>query len=117
MKHLFLVAAIALVGCKQEADPVAQVTFKTICGGCIMESSAGGGTTDFILEKTQTFSVGEEVYIRATPTHPSDTTTMVSVLVNGFQQAMEYNGIVDTTLRPVEVRLLVPELNKYGERQ
>jgi serine kinase of HPr protein (carbohydrate metabolism regulator) len=63
--------------------------------------------------------VGNDVRIRAVSNIVSDTTTMVVINVNNFQQAMQFTGQITPANLGVaaEASISVPQLNRFGERE
>ena len=106
---------MVLASCANDEPHIARVTFHTVCDNCFVESSGGGGQVHGEGQWEAMREVGDEVFITARPTNISDTATAIWMKVDGFQQDFVFTNCMDSAgLRSVEIRLAVPELDKYG---
>ena len=115
---LATIAIMLLSACAKEEPAPVVVSFNSICGSCMVtwgitgvssqQDSIGGANNVYTREVTA--SVGDEVFITATPFISTTTATFVWLKVSGFQQDLAYAKF-DTT---VTLRMLVPELDRYG---
>lgn len=118
MRYLF--ALLLLASCAKEEPRMARVEFHSVCRACVVESTGGGGSMEGSRTWEAMVEVGSEAFIRSTPTMGADTSAMVWITVDGFQQAMRYSTQPLRTpyrtdgYRAVEVRLVVPDLDKWG---
>jgi hypothetical protein len=124
MKYLPILLVVLLSSCAKEQASLARVTVKAICGGCTVTYGANGvdkGTEQLTGSREWSWleQVGNNVTIRAVSTTPSETTTMVIINVNGFQQAMQFTGKITPANVGVaaEASISVPQLNRFGERE
>jgi hypothetical protein len=124
MKYVSIFLALVLTSCAKEQASLARVTVKAICGGCTVTYGANGvdqGTEQLTGSREWSWleQVGNNVSIRAVSTTPSETTTMVIINVNGFQQAMQFTGKITPANVGVaaEASISVPQLNRFGERE
>ena len=124
MKYVPIILALLLSSCAKEQASLARVSVKAICGGCTVTYGANGadkGTVELTGSREWSWleQVGNDVRIRAVSTIPSDTTTMVVIDVNGFQQAMQFTGKITPTNVGVaaDATISVPKLNRSGERE
>lgn len=117
MKWILIPLAIAFAGCaKDEVKRTAIVTFGAQCNGC--ELTRTGFAPDTLVGVSivdASMDIGSEAVIRAVPLGITDTATSVWVKVDGFQQDFALNLPADSaSMIPVEIRLTVPRLDRYG---
>jgi hypothetical protein len=117
-----LAALATLFACKKEDSP-AGITFRTVCTACEVtygitgESSTTESFTLPVQDRVASTVVGREVFMRARATQVSNTGMGIIILVNGFQQDFAFlrpnsPALLDST---IELRLVVPALNRFGE--
>ena len=112
------VIVLLLSSCEKEEPGPVTVSFNSLCGSCLVKWGVNGvtsaqdsiGGSNNVYTREITASVGDEVFITATPYITSPTATFVWIKVSGFQQDLQYAKF-DTT---VSMHLTVPELDRFG---